>query len=219
MKQKKWIILFCTAVGTVLAGLLGWQVYRDWFSYNEHPDLSNKINMAEAPYDVYIPESWEYYLREDSIEGIYIGEVQELLDEPSTQTFKNNRAAFQITDVVAEGSLHLQPGDVIEIGFSDFWIEIMGLEEFEFFNPGDRILGLFAYVDTYWQGKKEKFYGFYGGPEGVYYLDAGDRLRSLSASPLASKYDGLPKQRLINDLKKQEALRPLFEGESAGQAQ
>ena len=219
MKRKIRFTLFCTAVGIVLAGLLGWQIYRDWFSYNEHPDLSQKIDIAErSSAFILSPESWEFFLNKNFIEGIYIGEVQEP-DESNHKMFQNGRAAFQITDVVAEGSLHLQPGDVIEIGFSGMLMSDLELEEVEIFHPGDRILGFFTYLDTYWQGKKEKFYGFYGGPEGVYYLDAGDRLRSLSASPLASKYDGLPKQRLINDLKKQEALRPLFEGEPASQAQ
>ena len=32
------------------------------------------------------------------------------------------------------------------------------LEEVEIFRPGERILGFFTYLDTYLQGKKEKFY-------------------------------------------------------------
>ena len=201
MKQKKWIILFCTAVGIVLAGLLGWQVYRDWFSYNEHPDLSQKVNSARLRgVDIVSATNWEHlFWSKKALEDVYIGVVQEK-DENNAGMFEDGHAAFLITKVIAEGKMDLLPGDIIEIGFSGSIAE--EVEARGLFRPGDKILGILWETEGFTGANdKKKYYTFFAEQEGMFYLDAGDRLRSLSDSPLASKYDGLPKQRLINDLK------------------
>lgn len=221
--KKRWGIAACCLVFCFVTGLIGARIYNQEFGYNNNPDLGSKVVASKnMMLERIIPQSTEELA--DGAKYIYIGEV---LDDgkvsPSYNLLDGVSGKEAIFEKWGGEELFEQTGTLSTVRVTQVLAGEEPEEEtimfFQFGAPGvddmqtklrkgDRVLLLLN--DS---GLCPGAYCSYSFEDCVFYIEEDEKLRSMSDTMVCARYDGLKKDRLVQDLRNTQTVRQIMAGQ------